>query len=202
MSDLNEKPTFGATIIRKEQQSDTILPPQPTHLPLHKPSFASISPCSTNTAIDPPKIEEHHPTSNNPFSAFYNHPRTRTSFEQMKSESNLHLPLYAHDLESGSKITQVSVADTVQEPAVRSYRDSKVWPCSRTKEKTLLEKQQKSRGCYPYNRLSRKQKFWFQAVLALLIIGAFTGLGLGITKAVGGGVFKNSNDSSAPISSR
>lgn len=66
----------------------------------------------------------------------------------------------------------------------------------------MLEKQQKKKGCSPFNRMSKKQKFWVQALLAVLIVGAFTGLGLGISKAVGGGVFKNSQDSSAPISSR
>lgn len=88
------------------------------------------------------------------------------------------------------------------EPPGHVHKDDKVWPCSRTKEKTLLEKQQKKKGCSPFSRLSKKQKFWVQVLIALLVIGAFTGLGLGISKAVGGGVFKSSDNSSAPISSR
>ena len=199
MSGLDEKPVIGASIIRIQQQPTSLLRPQPAH---HKPSFDSLSP--SNTAVDPYPIksEEYDPTSSNPFSAFYSHPRTRTSVDQAKSESNLHLPLYNHDLEAGSRITHASVADAVPEPPSHVHRDDKVWPCSRQKEKTLLEKQHERRGCSPFRRMSKKQKFWVQAVLAILIIGAFTGLGLGISKAVGGGVFKNSQDSSAPIPSR
>ena len=51
----------------------------------------------------------------------------------------------------------------------------------------------------PFKRMSKKQKFWVQLIIAIVIIGAITGLGVGITKAVGGGVFRTSNDSSAPI---
>ena len=201
MSDNNEKPIIGASIVRTEQK---LLRPQPSYHPTDKPSFTSISPCSTNIAVEAyaAKEGEYDPTSTNPFSAFYSHPRTRTSFEQAKSESNLHLPLYHHDLESGSKITHASVADAAPDHPTHYHRDDKVWPCSRQKEKTLLEKQQSKKGCSPFSRMSKKQKFWVQAIIAVIIVGAFTGLGLGISKAVGGGVFKNSHDSSAPISSR
>ena len=200
MSSMDEKPTIGASIIRTEPPPDPLLRPQPSHLLPYKPSLDSISPCSTNTAVESytSKEEGYDLTSSNPFSVFYSHPRTRTSFEQAKSESNLHLPLYHHDLESGSRITHASVA----EPVPELPRDDRVWPCSRSKERTLLAKQQKKKGCSPFRRFSKKQKFWVQALIALLIIGAFTGLGLGISKAVGGGVFKNSNNSSAPISGR
>ena len=203
MSSQDEKPIIGASIIRKEQQPPTLPRPQPSHLLPYKPSLDSISPCSTNVPVEASsKSDEYDPTSTNPFSAFYAHPRTRTSFEQAKSESNLQLPLYNHDLESGSRITHASVADAQPGPLSHVHRDDKVWPCSRQKEITLLEKQQERTRCSPYSRLSKKQKFWVQAVVGLFIIGAFTGLGLGISKAVGGGVFKNSHDSSAPISSR
>ncbi|KAL6716377.1 hypothetical protein ACLMJK_005943 [Lecanora helva] len=204
MSNLDEKSVIGASIIRPHQEPTTLLPPQPSHLAQHKPSFDSLSPCSSNTAVDtyPPKVEDYDPTSSNPFSAFYSHPRTRTSFEQAKSESNLHLPLYSHDLESGSRITHASVVDAVLEPPTRIHNDDKVWPCSRQKEKTLLEKQHEGRRCSPFRRLSKKQKFWVKALLAILIVGAVTGLGLGISKAVNGGVFRNTQNSSAPISGR
>ena len=203
MSGYDEKPVIGASIIRKEEHSTTLSRPQPSHLLPYKPSIDSISPCSTNVAAETSfKTEEYDPTSSNPFSAFYSHPRTRTSFEQAKSESNLHLPLYNHDIESGSRITHASVADGMPGPLSHVHKDDKMWPCSRQKEATLLEKQQERTRCAPYSRLSKKQKFWVQAVVALIVIGAFTGLGLGISKAVGGGVFKNSHNSSAPISSR
>lgn len=51
----------------------------------------------------------------------------------------------------------------------------------------------------PFKRMSKKQKFWSKILIAIIIVGAITGLGVGITKAVGGGVFRTSSDSSAPI---
>lgn len=50
-----------------------------------------------------------------------------------------------------------------------------------------------------FKRMSKKQKFWVKVLIAVVIVGAITGLGVGITKAVGGGVFRTSNNSSAPI---
>ena len=38
-----------------------------------------------------------------------------------------------------------------------------------------------------------------QTLIVLLLIGAITGLAIGISKAVGGGVFKTSSNSDAPI---
>lgn len=201
MSDFNEKPTFGASIIRTEPSPNTLQKPKPPHLPLPKPSTDTLTLCSTITPSEPQpsKTEDYDPTSNNPFSAFYLHPTTRTSFEQARSESKLHLALYAHDLESGSRITHASQSDPV--PEVPSRVDDKMWPCSKQREKTLLEKQRRE-GCTPFRRLTKKQKFWVQAVIAVVIVGAITGLGVGITKAVGGGVFKTEDNSSAPISGR
>ncbi len=201
MSEFNEKPTFGASIIHKEQQPSSLLRPPPSHLPPSNPSFESISPCSTIADQYPPTKEGNDldPVSLNPYSAFYSHPRTRTSFAQAKSESKINVALYSHDLESGSRITHASIADAASlEPPNHAHRDDKVWPCSKTRERTLLAKQ-RANGCSPFSRLSRKQKFWVQVLIALVFIGAITGLGVGISKAVGGGVFKSSSNANAPI---
>lgn len=200
MTDYNEKPTFGATVIPQEQPQTTLLRPQPSHLPPN-PSFDSISPCSTYAEQSPTKEENYDPISLNPHSAFYSHPRTRTSFAQAKSESKINLGIYSNDLESGSRITHASIADAAgPERPTHKHKDDKVWPCSKTREKTLLARE-RAKGCSPFSRLSKKQKFCVQALIALIFIGAITGLAVGISKAVGGGVFKSASDSNAPISS-
>ena len=50
-----------------------------------------------------------------------------------------------------------------------------------------------SRACAPYGRLSRKQRLLVQILIAVLIVGAATALGVGISKAVGAGVWKSNN---------
>lgn len=200
MTDYNEKPTFGATVIPKGQPQTNLLRPQPSHLPPN-PSFDSISPCSTYAEQSPTKEGNYDPISLNPYSAFYAHPRTRTSFAQAKSESKINLGFYSNDLESGSRITHASIADAAgPERPSHTHKDDNVWPCSKTREKTLLAKE-RAKGCSPFSRLSKKQKFCVQALIALIFIGAITGLAVGISKAVGGGVFKSASDSNAPISS-
>ena len=78
--------------------------------------------------------------------------------------------------------------------------DDKVWPCA----EQLRKKQEEARlgnrrGCNPFRRLSKKQKVVVHIIIALFLIGAITGLGVGISKAVGGGVFRTTNNSNAPI---
>lgn len=203
MSEFNEKPIIGASIIHKEQQPRSILHPQPAHLPTYNPSFDSISPCSTNVEQHPITKEggNYDPISSNPYSAFYSHPRTRTSFAQAKSESKINVSLYNHDIESGSRMMHASIADAADpEPPNHVHKDDKVWPCSKTREKTLLARQ-KTKGCSPFSRLSDRQRFWVKVLIALVFVGVVTGLAVGISKAVGGGVFKSSGNSNAPISS-
>lgn len=48
-------------------------------------------------------------------------------------------------------------------------------------------------GCSPLRGLSKNQKLWAKIIIALVVIGAAVGIGIGISKAVGAGVWKNAN---------
>lgn len=74
-----------------------------------------------------------------------------------------------------------------------------MWPCKKQLREKQLARRQKGRRCDPFGRLSKKQKVVVQTLIVLLLIGAITGLGIGISKAVGGGVFRTNNNSNAPI---
>lgn len=193
-SSFSEKPVIGASIVHLEPP---ITPSKPSLG--NKPSFDTISPCSTHlTATEYPttKEDDYDPISNSqhPFSAFYSHPTTRTSLEQARSKSKIHIAVYKHDLESGSRITQAEAL-----PERNNKEDDKVWPCAETLRKKKLAMQQKRRGCSPFGRLSKKQRIVVQTLIVVLLIAAMTGLGVGISKAVGGGVFRTANNSNAPI---
>ncbi len=47
-------------------------------------------------------------------------------------------------------------------------------------------------------KLNKRQKLWAKIIIALLIVGAAVGIGIGISKAVGAGVWKSTNEQ-API---
>ena len=167
----------------------------------HNNSLTKIQSSSNSTLYpssdyDPASRDDYPPSSDHPFSPFYSHPATRTSLEQKKSESKVRFQIYEHDLEAGSRVTQF----TQNESAPHSPPDDTVWPSGKVrKQQEAMLKSKKHSSYSPFKRMSKKQKFWAKVLIAVVIVGAITGLGVGITKAVGGGVFRTSSNSSAPI---
>lgn len=123
-----------------------------------------------------------------PFSPFYSHPTTRTSFEQRASESKVNIAIYQHDLESGSRIAQST-------DIPRGRKEAMIWPGTKQK-KTLCCQDKNCRN--PLRNFSKRQAIVVKVLLALLILGATVGLGIGIAKATGTGIWKNDN-SQSPI---
>ena len=101
------------------------------------------------------------------------------------SESKTNLRVYEHDLEAGAPSLH-SIRTT------RPRKECTVWPGKhQLLEKSLAVK--KSKGCSPFRNLDRKQKLWAKIIIALIIVGAAVGIGVGVSKAVGGGVWKTVN---------
>ena len=183
---LNEKPAIGAEVV------PTQIHLKPAYLTLEKPSLDNGSAQSLASTVDQSHspVEEYDPTSSHPFSAFYSHPTTRTSLEQHKSESKVNIKIYEQDLEAGSRYVPSS-------DVPRTRKDCTVWPGKHQ----LIEnrnKMEKNRGCHPMRNLSKKQKLWVKILIAMIIVGAAVGLGIGISKATGSGVFRTTN-SQRPI---
>jgi hypothetical protein len=47
----------------------------------------------------------------------------------------------------------------------------------------------RSRGCNLFKNLTGKQRLWIKIIIALIVVAAAVGLGVGISRAVGGGVW-------------
>lgn len=187
----NEKHIVGAQVTHLEPS-----PIPSDNNTLTKTESISNSTLYPSSEYDATSREDYPPSSDHPFSPFYSHPTTRTSLEQKKSESKVRFHIYEHDLEAGSRVTQFTQPDSTQ----HCRTDDAVWPSSNVRKQHEAMGKRKGYNSYsPFKRMSKKQKFWVQAVIAIVIVGAITGLGVGITKAVGGGVFRTSSDSSAPI---
>lgn len=187
----NEKSIVGAEIVHLEP------PPKPLYNnTLTKTESISNSTLYPSSEYDATSRDDYPPSSDHPFSPFYTHPTTRTSLEQKRSESKVRFHIYEHDLEAGSRVTQF----TQPEQAQHCRTDDAVWPSSKVrKEHGAMMKNKEHHTYSPFKHMSKKQKFWAKVLIAIVIIGAITGLSVGITKAVGGGVFRTSSDSSAPI---
>ncbi|MCJ1448643.1 MAG: hypothetical protein MMC23_009160 [Stictis urceolatum] len=175
--------------IGKEPASAAALPMSPSQAHLDLPKYSmdqnlSLSQCPTPQ-------EEHELTATSPFSPFYSHPTTRTSFEQ-QTASQSNLKVYETDIESGDK--RFSMEPTPVNSHTSPNKDCKVWPTKSTlvREKKVWKKQ---RGCRPWNTMTRKQKLWTKIIVLLLVIGLVVGVAVGISKAVGGTVYSDSNHS-------
>lgn len=181
---LNEKGTFGAGIVTHYRL------PKPLYESHGKPSFETLeSPCVTPAADDDSSPKDKYDTASvHPFSPFYSHPTTRTSFDQRASESKVNIAVYQHDVESGSRIAQST-------DMPRSRKDCTVWPGS-TQKKSLCCQQ--GRRWNLLKNLSRRDKLLVKTVIALLVVGAAVGLGIGIAKATGTGIWRSDN-SQSPI---
>jgi len=187
MSTNNEKVpvTFGATI-----QSTPVpnSPPSPAPLP------ASSNASTMTTATADATAKEMAIDSSNPYSAFYKHPDARRSFDNAsapQSKTHLEINTFERDLEAGAPL---SAATTQQLPKVsvdgrvREVKECTMWPSRQAVlEKRKVHKRQK--GCNLFQGLNTKQRLWIKIIIALLVIGAAVGLGVGISRAVGGGVW-------------
>jgi hypothetical protein len=165
--------------------------PQPSTYGLNtKPLISILETPSTEKLSPPPSSSSSAPTlplsaTTNPCSAFYTHPPTRHSLEQLalKKESGSQVRIYEEDLE-GLAGRRSSV-----EP---SKLEERVWPgrnkrCGCEKRKGCTRK-----GCL--GRLSKRERLIVKVALGMVLVGAMVGLGVGIAKAVGGGVWAGQNN--------
>lgn len=188
---INEKDTgvaAGLTITRPQNvKRNDLLPTIEDHESLH-----SITPTLT------PTITRHDDRETSPLSPFYTHPTTRTSLDAKKSESKTYIRKYDSDLEAC--LTDVNSKPNVMSPTLTRHTTGKnctVWPGQQAlKDARRQDKMRRGGSWNPMRNLDPKTKLWVKIVIALFVVGAAVGVGLGITKSVGGGVFKTNNTSS------
>jgi len=111
-----------------------------------------------------------------PCSPFYRHNNDNDSLEFLKHEATVSAQRYgSNDLESG-----LSVTPHKRSLDIHGVRTSKLW-------------MKKKRRCDCLSSLSSRQRLAVKLVIAVFIVGAMIGIALGITAAVGGGVWKSHN---------
>jgi hypothetical protein len=164
-------------------------------------STHSLSPATT---LSPDEKTRH---GISPLSPFYDHAPTRLSLEAQKSESRRNINQipthYDNDLEAG--LSPPTSAGTLDKPVPKSKTGNfhcSVWPDRqdlKMKKKAMRRDKGRYMLCGWMARLSKTQRIWVKIIFAAVVIGAAVGIAIGITKAVGGGVWKNSQNTNAPI---
>ena len=135
----------------------------------------------SSTAKPSPLSVKDESSSQNPFSAFYSHPMTRTSFEQQQSESKSRMNVYERDVEAGSSTLSTPTKEYLSDPARQ-----------KSAKNSLCAKQ--PQGCYPMRNLGKVQKLCVKILIAVSVLGTAIGIGVGISMAVGAGIWKSSNE--------
>ncbi|KAH6866893.1 hypothetical protein J4E91_003978 [Alternaria rosae] len=189
-NEKHEPVTFGATVQRSPSPLTSLPPPSQ---PLRSPPSHDSNMSSATADADLAK-KEWAADPSNPYSAFYKHPEalreTRHSLNDTALQSKTHLgvAVQEHDLEGG---VPLSVAST-QQPSKHSVdgrvKECTMWPT----RQAVLDKRKsykRKRGCAFFRNMTSKQRLWAKIVIALLVVAAAVGLGVGISRAVGGGVW-------------
>ncbi|KAI9665010.1 MAG: hypothetical protein M1821_006458 [Bathelium mastoideum] len=250
----DEKPTFGATI--EPHASEPTQPrihinsspfddekqPMPTLTSPSETSTPALTPVASRAELDgsnPPGYASH-----NPFSAFYAHPSSRHSLDELNcsrnaSRSNLHTtasnvtdekqqqqqPPCPSDLEKGilprapqrASVSATNLARPSQDWLRPQEQDPSAWPTKqslRAKARAMKLERRRQRCWRDGNgkdghggrmgasahwvelqerwRVPKQWKLWVKILIGLLVVAAAVGIGIGVSRAVGGGVWSKS----------
>lgn len=115
-----------------------------------------------------------------------------------QSESRQNINSYDTDVEAclSPQKTKNTLGD------IRSNNDTAVWPgqqALKRKKKMMRKERGKQALCGWMAGMPKKTQIWIKIGIALLVVGAAIGIGVGVSKAVGGGIWKNKESSNAPI---
>jgi hypothetical protein len=139
-----------------------------------------------------------------PFSPFYNPTPTRYSLEAHKSESKQNINVISDpfdtDVEACLSQQKTEASSSKRQPMQKM--ESTVWPGQKQmkqKKKMMRKERGKHNLCSCLAGMPKKQQIWIKILIALLVIGAAIGIGIGVSKAVGGGIWKSKNNTNSPI---
>ncbi|KAH8731420.1 hypothetical protein GQ44DRAFT_327794 [Phaeosphaeriaceae sp. PMI808] len=179
-NEKHEPVTFGVIIERPASP-----PNKQTALRSPRSTESAITSSSTDAAHKEMPID-----SSNPYSAFYKHPEARRSMDASsapQSKTRLDVSSLERDVEAGPPLS----AATTQQP--KSSVDGRVKECTMWPSRQAVIDQRKTykrtRGCNLFKNLTNKQRLWVKIIIALVVVAAAVGLGVGISRAVGGGVW-------------
>lgn len=135
-----------------------------------------------------------------PLSPFYDHNSPAPLSQQAtKADSKTHLSTYESDLEAGLSETKTSAGFNSSKLALAQKKSSgtnnecTVWPGQKALKEAKLAEKRRTECWNPMRGLDSRTKFWVKIAIGAVIVGLAVGVGLGITRAVHGGVWHENN---------
>lgn len=132
--------------------------------------------------------------NSSPLSPFYDHHSPAPLSQQpTKADSKSHLSTYESDLEAGLSETKTfggtSGLALAQKKTSGTNQECTVWPGQKALKEAKLAEKRRTECWNPMRGLEARTKFWAKIAIGAVIVGLAVGVGLGITKAVHGGVW-------------
>lgn len=125
-----------------------------------------------------------------PLSPFYDHHSPAPLSQQpTKAESKTHLSNYESDLEAQLECKASGLALAQKKSTGGTNQECTVWPGQKALKEAKLAEKRRTDCWNPMRGLEARTKFWVKIAIGSVIVGLAVGVGLGITKAVHGGVW-------------
>lgn len=137
-----------------------------------------------------------------PLSPFYS-PSSPAPLSQQptKADSKTHLSTYESDLEAGLCESKTSAGDgkfgssrlalAQKKSSGGANKECTVWPGQKALKEAKLAEKRRTECWNPLRGLDSRTKFWVKIAIGAVIVGLAVAVGLGITKAVHGGVWND-----------
>lgn len=195
MSNQDEKTTFGVTITRSLTPESAHQPPAATNVPSASVSVLKTQPSTDSHLSMGPQLVSPTYRTNDPFSPFYQHPDSRSHLEVDRSKNDLESGLLTVNNANGAPL---STATTQSQPKVSidgRVKECTVWPTKQTLQDKARAAKTQRRTCQWWGRLNKKQKIMVEVFIGLTVVALAVGLSVGISRAVGGGVWAGTGQS-------
>ena len=160
------------------------LPKPVVSLPVHPivediDSATTLTPTASN--YPSPRINDEGHTSS-PSSPFYCHPSTRTSCDMTKTECKPFVDVYNVDLEKVER-------DRTARKERRCKSGLAPWPGTKVDDNPFPRSRRHIVS--PMKGMSPRKKLLIKLFIALIIVSVAVAIGLGVSKAVGAGIWKS-----------
>ncbi|ELR09409.1 hypothetical protein GMDG_03973 [Pseudogymnoascus destructans 20631-21] len=127
-----------------------------------------------------------------PLSPFDHPPPFSLSQQPNKADSKSHLSTYESDLEAGCpteyKTSGLALAQKKSSGGATN-KECTVWPGQKALKEAKMAEKRRTECWNPMRGLESRTKFWVKIAIGAVIVGLAVGVGLGITRAVHGGVW-------------
>lgn len=194
MNSPNEKKQAQAQAVPSDAAGLTITRPSPSR----QPSAQSIPALTTIDDVD----------STHTLTPTHTRHNEKSSLSVSESKQNIHeSSSLAYDTDVEACLSQQKTEQGSNRMSMLKNKSSKEMECSvwpgqkqlKAKKKQMRKERGKHNLCGWMAGMPKTTQMWIKILIAALVIGGAVGVGIGISRAVGGGIWKTKDNTNAPL---